>query len=841
MDESVPQYVRDLAANLQKNSLGLAYAVLRYDSVEGLDLIALMATHDTMGYRRTLESARALLNGELSVKSARELFDPLALSSLARLLAGRPGDELDFTESADLYRAVRLVRGDVKLSLDAGRLEAQTNLAAGNFDYVEGILPALGVDDDTRWMVETELLNPIYGRPGSTMVPWLESFNRLFQADGLLPISIPEEDGEPFDRITTNAPDMVSAVDQPLVTIIMSTFEPDGSLRGAVQSLLKQTWRNLEILVVDDCSPSAFDAILHEAEALDDRVELLRMAHNGGTYKIRNFAMARAKGEFVGFQDSDDWSHPERIERQMAPLLERDECLASMSRAARVTSDMRSSLVGYGTLRQNASSLLFRRRHVLAKLGGYDEVRKAADSEFIHRIETVFGEESIEEVRLPLALVQLTGSSLSRSDFRFGWHHGARVAYREAYSYWHKLIERGQESPFLDPAAERRFVAPMRFLNKGEPASVECDVLLVSDWRSGIGRYFGAAREVEALSEAGLSMAVAQAESIRFALRRREAPTESIMELRASGMTKIALWNEGLHARLVMIRDPELLNFPRAADTVKLRADRLVMVAGYPCRTPESGWLTYDPALVEKHAFDMFGIEPEWLPAHNGIADSLRAGGAACSILAPRSVGVVPLRRKPFTGLRGAGRPIVGTTGFEHPQKDRPSLESLRQLLPDYDNYDVRIRASTEVIGNVLNGEILPPNWLVLDENDPSEFFGQLDFFVGVPMRSWGSELSWAAIEAMAHGCVAILDPAYEEHFGAAAIYTGSRSARDIIDQLTNNPVEFSRQQERGYDFCAGELSSESYSGFMMTLAGLAPQDSTVRDSAHQDEGSNQS
>ena len=836
MDESVPEYVRDLAANLQKNGLALAYAVLRYDSVEGLDLIALMATHDTMGYRRTLESARALLNGDLSVKAARELFDPLALSALARLSAGRAGGGLDFSESADLYRAARLVRGDVRFSFDAVRLEAQTNLAVGHFDYVEGGLSELDLGRETRWMVETELLNPINGRPGSTMEPWLESFNRLFRADGLLPISISEGDGEPFDRITTVASDMMTAVDQPLVTIIMSAFEPGGSLRTAVESLLKQTWRNLEILVVDDCSPPEFNAILHQVEALDDRVELLRMTHNGGTYKIRNFGMARAKGEFVGFQDSDDWSHPERIERQMAPLLERTDCLASMSRAVRVTSDMRSSLVGYAPLRQNASSLLFRRRHVLAKLCGYDEVRKAADSEFIHRLETVFGEESIEEVRLPLALVQLTGGSLSRSDFRFGWHHGARVAYREAYLYWHKLIERGQESPFLDPGAARRFVAPTRFLAKGEPAAVECDVLLISDWRSGIGRYFGAAREVGALSQAGLSMAVAQAESIRFALRRREAPTESIMELRATGKTKIALWNETLHARLVMIRDPELLNFPRAADTVKLRANRLVLAAGYPCRTPEFGWLTYDPALVEKHAFEMFGVEPEWLPAHSGIADSLRDGGAVCAILEPRMVGVVPLRRRPFTGLRGAGRPIVGTTGFERPSKDRPALDYLRQLFPDHDNYDVRIRASAEVMDKVRGGEILPVNWLVSDESDPSDFFRQLDFFVGVPMRSWGSELSWAAIEAIAHGCVAILDPAYEDHFGAAALYTGGRSARDIIDHLTNNPAEFSRQQERGYDFCAGELSRESYSGFMMTLAGRPHQDSS-----HQDEGSRQS
>ena len=820
MDDFAPQYVRDLAANLQKNSMALADAVLRYDSVEGLDLIALMATGGKLGYRQTLKTARALLNGDVTAETARELFDPSALAALARLAAGRPGDELDFTDSADLYRAVRAVRGDTRLPFDVDRLDAQTNLATGHFDYVATCLPVLKVDADNRWMIETELLHPIHGRPGSQTGPWLESFNRLFLDHGLLPLSIPDGEGEPFNRLDVAVPDsmIVSGPALPIVSIIMSSFKPDESMRTAVGSLLNQTWRNLEIIIVDDCSPPEFDDVLHEAEALDDRVRLVRMDQNGGTYKIRNHAMSLARGTFIAFQDSDDWSHPERIERQMAPLLERDDCVASLSRAARVAADMGTRVVGLSALRQNASSLLFRRGRVLDKLGGYDTVRKAADSEFIKRIEMVFGQEAIADLKIPLALVQLTGGSLSRADFRFGWEHGSRVAYRESFVYWHRLIAQGKESPLLDPEAERRFDAPARFLMTGQPPARSCDVLLISDWRSGIGRYFGAPREVRELSEAGLTTAIAQSESIRYALRRRQAPTDEIMELRSSGKTTIALWNEDLRAKLVLIRDPEFLNFPRAADTVKLKADRLMLVAGYPRRTP-AGWLTYDPALVESHAREMFGVEPEWLPAHEGITESLRDGGATSDILPARRIGVVRLYQRSFTGLRGGPRPIVGTAGFDSSPKERLTFKALKLLLPPSDDYDVRIRADIKVIDKIRKRDPLPANWLVLDEADPAGFFRQLDFFVGLPMRSWEPEMSWPALEAIANGCVAILDPAYEEFFGDAALYTGDRTVKKLIDALTKDPAAFSRQQTRGYELAAADFSAESYVEFVTGLA----------------------
>jgi len=71
-------------------------------------------------------------------------------------------------------------------------------------------------------------------------------------------------------------------------------------------------------------------------------------------------------------------------------------------------------------------------------------------------------------------------------------------------------------------------------------------------------------------------------------------------------------------------------------------------------------------------------------------------------------------------------------------------------------------------------------------------------------MRSWGPEPSWAAIEAMAHGAVTILDPAYEEQFGDAALYAQRDEVSQVLKNVTSDPDRFARQQERGYAFVRG-------------------------------------
>jgi hypothetical protein len=223
----------------------------------------------------------------------------------------------------------------------------------------------------------------------------------------------------------------------------------------------------------------------------------------------------------------------------------------------------------------------------------------------------------------------------------------------------------------------------------------------------------------------------------------------------------------------------------------------------------------------------MFGVEPAWLPAHDGIAEELRAEGATEEILPARQLHSVPtVRPRPYTGLRGGSRMIVGTTALEQPRRDRPTWASLRRLLPEDDDYDVRLRADPDVVRAVLKHRRVPAGWLVMDESMPVRgFLRQLDVFVAVPSKSWGPELPWTVVAALAEGAVVVIDPAYRPHLGDAAVYATEVDVHDALKALAADPERLVEQRSRGYAFCHDVLSEEATVGLVEELAGFGMDD----------------
>ena len=814
--------LRDLALHVGKKSLTVADECLRFRYEESPDLLARMASHGELDYADVLALVHDLLEGRRSVSEVRAALEPYDLSSLARLMAGLGTPTQDFAAAADISRAARLIHGSTPLTADGNRIDGQANLLQGRYDHVADILRG-DLDADTRWILRAELEHPAHGRPGATEEAWLEAFNQRFVDQGLLPVRLGPGPGAAFDRLVVDVPDhlVVDDPDAPLVTVIMSTFKPDQSFPTAVASLVAQTWRNLEIFVMDDCSPPEYSELLESVAATDPRIRLIRMPENGGTYKIRNRGIAESRGAFITMQDSDDWAHPERIARQVEPMLGLSEVVSTHARSIRVHDDLTTLKVGYNSFRRAAASTMFRKDVVVAAMGGFDETRKAADTEFVERIDAVFGAEA--NVNLPevLVLTQLTEGSLSRAEFVFGWHHGARTDYGHAYRYWHREIAAGRSSPRLEPGGPRRFPAPQRILAGQDAPPTSCDVLWVSDWRGETGRYVGAASQVEAAAAAGLSTMVAQATAVRHSHRDRIPIGDDILRLQAAGLTRFAVWTEPNHARLMIVTDPEILALTRPPESVSLTSDRLVVVAGHPPTAPEGGWLTYDPVSVERSARRMFGVDLLWLPAHDEIAADLRVAGAAAEILPSRQLrGVARVRRRPYTGPRGGDRLVVGTAALELPRRDRPSWASLRRLLPLDDAYDVRVRADPAVVSAVLQKRRVPPGWLVMDETSPMrDFLRQLDVFVAAPSRSWGPELPWHAVAALAEGTVVILDPSYRHHLGDAAVYAEAVGVHDELKALAADPERLAEQRQRGYAFCREVLSEEATVALIRELA----------------------
>lgn len=103
---------------------------------------------------------------------------------------------------------------------------------------------------------------------------------------------------------------------EPLVSVMMPTFNVEGYVSQAIESVFNQTYSNWELIIVDDGSTDKTPNILAEYAKKDSRVKVYYKSH-GGRGKARNSCLEYSQGEYIAVCDSDDISFPERFEKQV--------------------------------------------------------------------------------------------------------------------------------------------------------------------------------------------------------------------------------------------------------------------------------------------------------------------------------------------------------------------------------------------------------------------------------------------------------------------------------------------------------------------------------------------
>ena len=561
--------------------------------------------------------------------------DDAALAGLALLWAGH--EDPARTDRGALLYGWLAASGRLPELPVHHQATAQALLLSGRARELRELLPALTrIPAPVRHDVEVDLARPGREDPpgGDRWQAWEGLLSARFTDRGLVPVRVRAEGPEThlFDRLTAAAPRGPGG--GTLVTVVVPCWRPDEGLLGSVASLTAQSHPDLEIVVVDDASGPGYEHLFDAVLRSDERVTLLRLDVNGGSYLARRAALEVSRGSVFTTQDADDWSHPQRIEHQLGILEEHPSAPASRSLAVRAKDDLTHQWFGYRAVRDNASSLMVR-RDVAERAGTFLPLRKSADSEYAERLQVLVG--PVVDTGSPLAITRLRTGSLSRGDFTYQWSDPDRIAFRGTYRAWHRSLGERPDRPPVDADMPEVPPAFVRGLPGAQvvPGSVELAVL--GDFSGPPGRAEEDARLLLARRGDRGTVALWHLEGPSAA-----APSRPEMH---PGWYDLVLELDHLHlltrtrpthARTLVVLEPAALTVATDQPT-RTTADR-VLVALRPAdvepastadRAALPGLLPLDLLAVSDACHRWWGSRPDWVVSPGSSVDDLRRLEAA--------------------------------------------------------------------------------------------------------------------------------------------------------------------------------------------------------------------
>jgi len=205
----------------------------------------------------------------------------------------------------------------------------------------------------------------------------------------------------------------------PMVSVIIPVFNGVDHIQSSVNSILTQFYHKIEIIIVNDASDDLTLDVLEDMSAEDSRIRIISLSENLGAARARNEGLKIAKGDYVTFQDADDYSESNRISAQLCALLRQPHKQLSICNYKRIDFDGRVISLNGKSLHKCLVSMMFSRELVLAELGYLLNLPVSEDAEYFRRLKAHFGEDSVVYVfrTLYLALFRQDSSLFSHVAF----------------------------------------------------------------------------------------------------------------------------------------------------------------------------------------------------------------------------------------------------------------------------------------------------------------------------------------------------------------------------------------------------------------------------------------
>lgn len=214
----------------------------------------------------------------------------------------------------------------------------------------------------------------------------------------------------------------------PLVSVVIPAYNREKTISRALNSVLEQTYSNIEVIVVDDGSTDSTAKIV--SNYADGRVRLICLSSNQGANKARNTGISEAKGEYIAFQDSDDEWLADKLEKQLAYMLKTatkaaycpyilyDEGKTSVVPSDYMNQDVCEKNVVQTLKKKNVvgTPTLIVRRELFGEIGMFDtDMKGLQDYEFVIRL---VKHERLGYIREPLVKAYRMQQSITTNSHR---------------------------------------------------------------------------------------------------------------------------------------------------------------------------------------------------------------------------------------------------------------------------------------------------------------------------------------------------------------------------------------------------------------------------------------
>lgn len=527
------------------------------------------------------------------------------------------------TRSASI--AIGLLEEAARLNKDEERKRHITILLAesyeltGKHDTAKNLLLAL-LDEQLHPDIFIGLANT-----EETPAERLRWINQALEHYNLQPMTLlSDEKLEAYYRLHTDPIREKEVADGPKVTVIIPAYNAGSGIRVAIESLLEQTWKNMEILVVDDCSTDDTVETIRGYARIDSRVKLLSTETNSGPYVARNIGLQAATGEFITINDADDWSHPEKIAKQVEHLLAHPEVVANTSAHARLTETLKPYRRGMPGkyIFSNMSSLMFRKNPVVDKVGYWDEVRFAADSEFKNRLTAAFGKEAVVDLDSgPLSFPMQSSDSLTaNSTFGYnGFLMGARKEYRESYGFYHERAE----TLYMPFAPENRlFPVPEPMKPKRHPRGKvrKLDVVIFADFREKLSSQLH--MQLRVFKDMGMTVGLVQMGT--YDLKKKTALHPTVRETIDGTDIQMLVYGETVACDILLIYNPAIFNEKQNyVPNVSPRVVRVVITELPAVSDGNKQKEHYNLRECARHIAEFTKAKAKWYPANSDLRKHL--------------------------------------------------------------------------------------------------------------------------------------------------------------------------------------------------------------------------